>query len=262
MLRMVLYINAFLYTVLSIVMFANSVSKKRINWISASIVLILLAIVNVALLLKCVETGWSMIFVMPAVLVTVILSVISLIRCIVAGKMNLERPSTVVCGIIAAVPVLLFVFAYSYEMYRINTCDFIVKYNYQNGIVQSDNTYLAIKNHKPAKVTLISNLFRRESSKKYLSHSDRISCAVKYRENGEISFDYMNDNSKQYETIFEKLEASVRMEYGASDSVWLIYLPQTEDAIVRVAGGEYLYYNNQIMSKLDAIGNIDEIVCY
>ena len=49
-----------------------------------------------------------------------------------------------------------------YELYVINNCNYLLKYNYQNGIIQSDDTYIAIINNKPVTITLQKNLFNRK----------------------------------------------------------------------------------------------------
>ena len=49
-----------------------------------------------------------------------------------------------------------------YELVMINKCDYLLKYNYQNGWVQSDDTYVAIVHNKPVSITLQKNLFNRE----------------------------------------------------------------------------------------------------
>lgn len=49
-----------------------------------------------------------------------------------------------------------------YELYVINNCNYLLKYNYQTGIIQSDDTYIAIINNKPVTITLQKNLFNRK----------------------------------------------------------------------------------------------------
>ena len=60
------------------------------------------------------------------------------------------------------IPVIVFIIPYVYELYVINNCNYLLKYNYQNGIIQSDDTYIAIINNKPVTITLQKNLFNRK----------------------------------------------------------------------------------------------------
>ena len=64
--------------------------------------------------------------------------------------------------ILSIIPVIVFIIPYVYELYVINNCNYLLKYNYQNGIIQSDDTYIAIINNKPVTITLQKNLFNRK----------------------------------------------------------------------------------------------------
>lgn len=64
--------------------------------------------------------------------------------------------------ILSIIPVIVFIIPYVYELYVINNCNYLLKYNYQTGIIQSDDTYIAIINNKLVTITLQKNLFNRK----------------------------------------------------------------------------------------------------
>ena len=87
------------------------------------------------------------------------------------------------------IPVIILIIPYIYELYLINNCNFLLEYNYQNGIIQSDNTYIV--NNKPVTITLQRNLFNRKG----LS-TEKLNYNVKYTNDIEIS-----EKDSNYEDI-------------------------------------------------------------
>ena len=96
-----------------------------------------------------------------AVAVLVIAAEILLCKVI---KKSEEKDKLAVLKFVAPIlaPILIFVIPFSYELYVLNKCEYVIRYNYQSGWIQSDDYFVAVTNNKPVEVTLQKIPFERE----------------------------------------------------------------------------------------------------
>lgn len=117
----------------------------------------------------------------------------------------------------------------------------MLEYNYQNGIIQSDNTYIAIANNKTVAITLQRNTFNRKG----LSN-EKLNYNVKYTNEIEIS---------EKDSIFEdikKIALDAKKRCSSAKGAFIDYFPEGKFAIIELLSeenygtelGEYFYYNN------------------
>jgi len=263
MLKGALCINIGIFGLLSLLLCINSFSKKSIiNWISVAVVLLVLTFINLILASNCVDLDWGLLLAYLCFIITEILLIITIIKCFISRKNRNESPSIIAAVAMIAVPVALFAITYSYELYRINACDYLVQYNYQNGIVESKDTFLAIKNHKPAKVTLIKNLFNRKITKEYKGIATDLFCSIDFDDNGNRKLNIYNDYSKEYEAVFDKIGEAVYADIPGISYIEIHYVAEENDAHVRTMGSEYIYHDYEKTAQYDALGNIMQITVY
>lgn len=263
MLKVALCLNVVILCLLALILCINSFRKKsRINWLKVVALHMLIAFVNLILIDNCLDLGWNLLFVYFFFFVTEILFVITIIKCLISRKNKTEKPSIHIVIQIIAVPTLLFLITYSYELYKVNTCDYLIQYNYQNGIVISDDTYFAVTNHKPAKVTLINNLFDRKITHEYSGISTNIYCSIRFDENGEQTLNIYGELSKSYESLFKELGTKIYSENSDIDYIEIHYIPEANDAIVRTSSNDYIYHANEKTAEFSGFGILENITVY
>lgn len=264
MLKAVFYFNVLFFGLTSIFLCKYSFSKNaKFNWAMEAVALLVLSLLNLILIGKCVDIGWNFLLIDCVFLVTEILYIISFIKFLLSKKVKSETPALPAVIALIAVPVVLFVASYTYELFRLNTCDYLVKYNYQNGIIISNDTYFAVSEHKPAKVSLINNLFNRKSTSEYTGIATYIQCNIYFSDNGEMELRTYNDRSKVYESIFEALGSAIISENPETEYIEIKHIPEENDAIVRFRNsGDYLYHDNERIGKFNAKGDLDEVIVY
>ena len=91
--------------------------------------------------------------------VAVLVIVAEILLCKVIKKSE-EKDKLAVLKFVA--PILIFVIPFSYELYVLNNCEYVIRYNYQSGWIQSDDYFVAVTNNKPVEVTLQKIPFERE----------------------------------------------------------------------------------------------------
>ena len=120
-----------------------------------------------------------------------------------------------------------------------------------------------VSEHKPAKVSLINNLFNRKSTSEYTGIATYIQCNIYFSDNGEMELRTYNDRSKVYESIFEALGSAIISENPETEYIEIKYIPEENDAIVRFRNsGDYLYHDNERTGKFNAKGDLDEVIVY
>lgn len=138
-----------------------------------------------------------------------------------------------------------------------------MKYNYQDGIVQSDDTYIAIINNKPVSITLQKNLFNRKG----LS-TNELNYNIIYTNNIEIS----TENSKFEKIIIEnedikKIALDAKERCPSAKGADIDYFSEGKYAIIALTSertllGEYFYYNNTYIKNINTHGSLDSITYY
>lgn len=263
MLKACLYFNWFFYGLLSILICKNSFSKNsKINWAIEAIILMLLSFINLLLFDKCMEIDWNFLFIVPVFAVTEVLYLISFFRCIFTRKEK-HALTTLPAVVLAVVPAMLFIGSYTYEMIKLNTCDYLVKYNYQSGMVISEDTFFAVKQQKAAKVTLVNNLFNRKSIKEYTGIATNIQCSIDFSDKDDMKIIMYDDRSRAYEPVFRELGTEIFKANPNENRIEIHYIPEKKDAIVRFFNaGDYLYHETERVCELKTHGDLDEIIVY
>ena len=169
MLKSAIYCNVFILLIMSI-FFLTRIFMKNSDLKKLRKVIIIYIIFNFISFYLCgseiVDIGWDFIFLFPISIISFIIHIVSI--CCINRKIKKSNNtdynilSIKKYIILSIIPVIVFIIPYVYELYVINNCNYLLKYNYQTGIIQSDDTYIAIINNKPVTITLQKNLFNRK----------------------------------------------------------------------------------------------------
>lgn len=264
MLRSVIYFNILYLLVLSIYLLIESKkNKKRIKE-----VLIVFVIYNIFSIILCnseiVELNWNTFLIIPVSILSLILNVIS-IKVIKKQKTEKNNRSLLYL-FITIIPAILFVFAYSFELYVVNKCDYILKYNYQNGIIISEDTYIAIINNKPLSVTLQKNIFDRNGKQYEVEEYKAIY-------NDEVEISIINSNYKEEIVDNRKIKEvalAAKEKNKDAKSAFIYSLSGGEYTIIDLLSekgsgtilGEYFYYNGKYIKSIETKGNLESVIYY
>ena len=266
MLKSAIYFNVLILLIMSIIfMIRIFIKKSDLNEIRKLIIIYM--IFNFISFYLCsseiVDTGWDLIFLLPISVITFMIHIISI--CCINRRIkksnntdynNLNIRKYIVLIII---PVIIFVIPYMYELYVINNCNYLLKYNYQNGIIQSDDTYIAVINNKPVTITLQKNLFNRKGLP-----TEELYYNVKYTNGIEIS---KKDSS--YENI-KKIALDAKERCSSAKGAFIDYFSEGKFAIIALLSeetygtqlGEYFYYNNMYIKNIKTHGSLESITYY
>lgn len=275
MLKDAVYINVLLNFLVALYIIISSVKSKNgsilKNLRKTSIVFI---IYNIVLLYCCgieiVELDWNSLIVNPVLLISIIFMVISIV--IISKKLkkvstnNKDKKILFKTTIILLIPIITFVIPYLYELYILNNCDALIKYNYQNGIVISEDTYIAVINNKAKNITLQVNPFNRKGEKVEVEYYD-----VVYNDNIEITT--LDENRNDVKVEDEKLKSIAKNAKEKSSSAKggnIEYIKELDISIIELTSeensgtilGEYLYHNTDYIQKISTHGSSEEVIYY
>lgn len=219
---------------------------------------------------EIVEVNWDFIFLFPISLISFILYIIGI--CCINKKIkksnnNISNNYSFKKYIITIIiPILIFIIPYIYELYVINNCNYLLQYNYQNGIIQSNNTYIAIINNKPVPITLQKNLFDRRGFSTNKSNYDII-----YNNDIEISIRDSNYDKKIIENEdIKKMALDAKERCPSARGASIDYFSEGNYAIIVLMSeekygtqlGEYFYYNDTYIKSINTLGNLKSIIYY
>ncbi len=273
MLKSAIYCNVLILLIISIFLMVK-IFKKNSNLGKIRKLIIIYIIFNFISFYLCnseiVDTGWDLIFLLPISIITFIIHIVSI--CCINKKIkksnNTDYNSLSVkkYTIISIIPAIIFIIPYIYELYVINNCNYLLKYNYQNGIIQSDDTYIAIINNKPVSITLQKNLFNRKG----LS-TNELNYNIIYTNSTEI----LAENSEYEKTIIEnedikKIALDAKERCPSAKGAYIDYFSEGKYAIIVLTSeenhgtqlGEYFYYNNTYIKNINTYGSLDSITYY
>lgn len=273
MLKSAIYCNVLILLIISIFLMVK-IFKKKSDLIKIRKLIIIYIIFNFISFRLCnseiVDTGWDLMFLLPISIITFIIHIVSI--CCINKK--IKKLNNTDCNslnvkkytIVSIIPIIVFTIPYIYELYVINNCNYLLKYNYQNGIIQSDDTYIAIINNKPVSITLQKNLFNRKG----LS-TNELNYNIIYTNNIEIS----TENSKYEKIIIEnedikKIALDAKERCPSAKGAYIDYFSEGKYAIIVLTSeenhgtqlGEYFYYNNTYIKNINTYGNLDSITYY
>lgn len=271
MLKSAIYCNAFIVLILSIFFLIKIISPKRHLIKMRKLVRIYLIYNFISFCFCCseiVDIGWDVVFLIPVSIIAFILNIVSICCINKALKQtehtNCDRRSIKTQIIVILLPVILFVVPYLYELYIINNCDYLLHYNYQNAMIDSNDTYLAIIDHKPVSVTLQTNLF------------DRAGVVIK-ESRYDIEYTYddieISERDSSYDKIIienedvKKIALDARERCSSADEASIYCFSDGKYSIITLDSqgtilGEFFYYKDTFVQKIDTHGDLDSITCY
>ena len=273
MLKSAIYCNVFILLIMSI-FFMTKIFKKNSDLNNIRKFIIVYIIFNFISVYLCyseiVDTGWDLIFLLPISIISFIIHIVSI--CCINKK--IKKLDNTDCNsfsikkyiIISIIPVIVFIIPYIYELYVINNCNYLLKYNYQNGIIQSDDTYIAIINNKPVSITLQKNLFNRKGlSVKELNYD------IIYTNGIEIStMDLKYDKIIIENEDIKKIALDAKDRCPSARGAHIDYFSEGKIAIIGLMSeethgtqlGEYFYYDNTYIKSINTHGSLESITYY
>lgn len=179
--------------------------------------------------------------------VAVLVIVAEILLCKVIKKSE-EKDKLAVLKFVAPIlaPILIFVIPFSYELYVLNNCDYVIRYNYQSGWIQSDDYFVAVTNNKPVEVTLQKIPFERE----FVEVNSRYCSSI-----SEYNTDAIIEKAKN--SYFEVDNATI-------DSVMDGYVIVTLEKDGQLVSKGF-YYDQEVddaVENLHIIGDLEEIKYY
>ena len=272
MLKFAIYCNVFILYVLS------SITKKRIsknnselkNLKQMEIIFLIFNIINYYLcVIEIVDLGWNIIFIFFISLMTFLIHIVS----IYSINKKLKKLNDVHYNeftlkniIVCLIPVFIFLIPYTYELYVINNCNYLLQYNYQEGFIQSDDTYIAIINNKPVPITLQINIFDRRGFS-----IDEMNYDIIYENNNEILIkDVINSKIIVNNEDLKKISLDAKERCPSAKSADIDYFPEGNYAIVTLLSGEtsgtllgeYFYHNNEYIKSIKTHGSLSSVTYY
>jgi hypothetical protein len=215
-----------------------------------------------------VDIGWNFLFLGPASLLSGILCIVGLIRFAVKRKAQVSGPALhpIVCVAMIVLPVLIFLVPYVYERITIGRCEYLLAYNYQNGIIQSDDTYIAIVGGKPVEVTLQIYPFHRKGEPAKCQYFN-----VVYREETRIEPpQYGEDRNAPVTEDLRRAAADASLRAPSAKGASAYYFPEGQYAILTMMSdeysgtllGEYFYAGGEYVADVRTVGSYEEGTYY
>lgn len=270
MLKSAIYCNVFILLIMSI-FFMTKIFKKNRNLKKIRKLIIIYIIFNFISFYLCnseiVGIGWDFIFLVPISIITFIIHIVSI--CCINKKIkklnnnNCNSLSVKKYIIAIIIPVIVFIIPYIYELYVINNCNYLLKYNYQNGIIQSDYTYIAIINNKPVSITLQKNLFNRKG----LS-TNELNYNIIYTNGIEISLRSNGDEIIVENEDIKKIALDAKERCPSASKAYIDYFSEGKIAIIVLVPEntygiqEYFYYDNTYIKSINTHGSLEAITYY
>ena len=273
MLKNAIYCNVFILLIMSI-FFMIRIFNKKSDLKKIRQLIIIYLIFNFISFYLCngeiIETGWDGLFLFPLSIISFIIYIISI--CCINRKIkksnntNYNNLSIKKYSILIIIPVIVFIIPYMYELYIINNCNYLLQYNYQNGIIQSDDTYIAIINNKPVTLTLQTNLFNRKGIVTNNLYYDII-----YTNDIEISTRDSSYNKITMENEdIKNIALNARERCPSAKGASLYYFSEGKYAIITLTSeethgtvlGEYFYYDNTYIQSINTHGSLESIIYY
>ena len=271
MFRNAMYLNVFITLIISIFLLIRAVKKKNaLKELKYTIIIYLVFnIINLCVLNSdIVDIGWNAIFILPITLVSIIMNIVSLVKIHINNKesndtdcneLNIKK-----IIIVTIIPAIIFIVPYFYELNLLNNCNYILHYNYQEGIVNSEDTYIAIVNNKPVPITLLQNISDREGQS-----TEELHYNINYNNGiGITANDPIND--KTIEESIRKIASDAQQKCTSAKGATVSYFPEGKYAIIDFISdedsgtvlGTYCYYDNTCMQITLTYGDLESVVYY
>jgi hypothetical protein len=275
MLKGAIYGNVYILLLISIFLMV-SVFKKNTDLLKVRKVVFSYFIFNFISLYLCnseiVDTGWDAIILVPISVISCIIFIVTI--CFInkkikkSGNADDNEQGTRKYIILCIAPVIIFLVPYLYELYVMNSCDYLLKYNYQNGIIQSEDTYIAIVHNKPVTITLQKNLFSRYGIS---TKESRYSVVYVYNDDMEISArDSVNNKILTENDSIGKIALDAKERSSAAKGASIVYFSEGKYAIVSLMSeenhgaqlGQYFYYDSTYVKEVSTHGGLESVIYY
>mgnify|MGYP003289752461 CR=1 FL=1 len=273
MLKSAIYCNVFILLIMSI-FFMIRIFKKNSDLKKIRKLIIIYIIFNFISFYLCnsemVDIGWDVMFLFPISIISFVIYIVSI--CCINRKIkklnntNYNNLSIKKYIILSIIPVIVFMIPYMYELYVVNNCNYLLKYNYQNGIIQSDDTYIAIINNKPITITLQINLFNRKGFS-----TNELNYDIIYTNDIEISTRDSSHNKIIIENEdIKKIALNAKERCSSAKGASLYYFSEGKYAIIELLSeethgtvlGEYFYYDNTYIQSINTHGSLESVTYY
>lgn len=273
MLKGAIYGNVYILLAISIFLLV-SVFKEKTDLPKTRKFVIIFMLFNFFSLYLCnseiVDVGWDLLMLQPISLASFVIHIVSI--CCIHRKIkksdNADGNKQGIRNyiILCMIPVMVFLVPYLYELYVINNCDYLLKYNYQNGWIQSDDTYIAIVNNKPVTITLQKNLFSR-----YGISTRESRYSIVYTDDMEISArDSVNNKILTENDSIGKIALDAKERSSAAKGASIVYFSEGKYAIVSLMSeenhgaqlGQYFYYDNTYVKEVSTHGSLESVIYY
>lgn len=270
MLKTALYSNVFLLLIMSI-FFLTRVFKKNNDFKNLRKIIIIYIIFNLISCCLCisniVDVSMDFMFLLPISIISFVIYIISI--CFINKKVKKQKNHNnfdIKSIILIIIPLIVFMLPYIYELYVINNCNYLLKYNYQNGIIESENTYIAIINNKPVTVTLQKNLFKRKGNETnnlyyHITYNDDVEITMKDSKYKDITVE--DENIKKIALNAKEKNPSAKggSLYYFSEGKYTIIELTSENAYGEVLG-EFFYYDGTYIKDIHTHGDLKSVIYY
>jgi len=259
----IIFIFSFVYFILSL----DRTSEKKSNVLAVAFI-VLDFVIYYLFTANYIDIGLELLLVYGPALLAAVLLVISLIITNLKPTTKKNGFSKIVVGMLIAIPLLVLLVPFGYETYLLNECSYLLTYNYQNGIIQSDDTYIAIVDGKPVTVTLQKNILGRQSTAFTSNFRGGVHCNIVFeREN--ITFEYPEEAPQDADKILAVARAA-KIRQSAALSAFVDYFPEGNYTIItlcdRENGGtvlaEYFYSGSELVAEVFTEGGLSSVAYY
>lgn len=264
MLKFAIYFNVLMLLIMSIIFMIRTFMKKDDLNAMKKLVIVYM-IFNFISIYLCysgkVDTGWDLIFLYPASVITFIIQLVTIryINGKIPKSNNTNNKLSFKYIFLTIIPAIIVLVPYIYELYLLTKCNYLLEYNYQNGIVQSDYTYIAVVDNKPFTLTLQKNLFIRKGSS-----TEELRYNVIYTNGIEIS-----EKDSNYENIM-KIALNAKEKCSSAKGAHINYFPEGKFAIIELLSeenygtvlAEYFYYDNTYIQSIKTTGTLISVIRY
>ena len=160
-------------------------------------------------------------------------------------------------------PIVIAVVPLAREVYVLYNCEYMVMYNYQEGVIDSVDTNYAILDNKPIKLSLDLLKFDREGVKMSIENVH-----LSYTDAG-IEVKHGNLDSSENSDI-EKIAMDALDKCSSAKSAEVDFIPEAKYAIITLMDGEdggtilgtYFYYDNGYVQSIDNGGDLERVLRY
>ena len=259
----IIFIFSFVYFILSLI----RTSTKKSNVLA--VVFIVLDIIIYCLFTNdFIDIGLELLFADGVALLAAVLLVISLIITNLKPTTKKNGFSKIVVGMLIAIPLLVLLVPFGYETYLLNKCSYLLTYNYQNGIIISNDTYIAIIDGKPVTVTLQKNILGRQSTAFTSNYREFVYCDIVF-ESENITIEHPGEAPQDADIILA-VARDAKIRQGAALSASANYFQEGNYTIItlcdREDGGtvlaEYFYSGSELVDEVSTMGGLSSVAYY